>query len=219
MFEYVAPNVQVNGIEFDKAFEDVQEYEPCDEGLRKEADDLQNNVQNTLVRTTQMRREAPQQLDVMISESIQILTDITEKAMIIEPEIPARQPVPEFGIPAPEFSETMRDYTDVAAAHGIVSKFVIPKLHKAKRAQETLDSLKVPPASEITISIPRKSQTPRANRRQSSVAKYAVTPRTARFGLLRRLEAEVQQSPHEDGESYNKSLIENHQDVGNEMHY
>ncbi|OAJ43257.1 hypothetical protein BDEG_26629 [Batrachochytrium dendrobatidis JEL423] len=157
----------------------MAEYEPIDEALRQEADELHTSVQSALVRTTQMRREIPQQLELMISDSVQILTDITSKAAMVEPQAAGHEPIPEFGILDNEFDE-----------------LVVLKLEKAERAQRTLDSLKVPPASEISTEALQKRQTPRGNHRKSFAAKHAVTPRTARFGLLKRLEAEASCNLH-----------------------
>ncbi|KAL5038180.1 hypothetical protein RTP6_005519 [Batrachochytrium dendrobatidis] len=195
-FEYAASNIEVNGMDFNKAFEEVQEYEPIDEALRQEADELHTSVQSALVRTTQMRREIPQQLELMISDSVQILTDITSKAAMVEPQAAGHEPIPEFGILDNEFDEVERDYSDISTTCNQVDKLVVLKLEKAERAQRTLDSLKVPPASEISTEALQKRQTPRGNHRKSFAAKHAVTPRTARFGLLKRLEAEASCNLH-----------------------
>ncbi|KAL2916140.1 hypothetical protein HK105_204231 [Polyrhizophydium stewartii] len=195
IFRQLAPNVEINGIEFMQAFRDPRttEYEPLDEERRAMAEESQNRAQGAMVRVTHMRREAPQHVGSMVTDSVRILTEITEDAMIVEPEQAAQRAVPSLTIPDREVQQAAVDYDSSLRTLSQAAKDVVPRTKRAQRAQATLDSLKVPPASEMPAveAMSLRSQTPRANRRQSMAMKYAMTPRTARFGLVKRLEAEA----------------------------
>ncbi|KAI8924243.1 hypothetical protein BC831DRAFT_466393 [Entophlyctis helioformis] len=209
----------VNGIEYTKALEAVQEYEPFDEELRQEADSLHHSVQDALVATTRLRREVPQAVDVLAAESVRMLADITENAAVAEPPEMAMPAVPSLGMDQDLMDSVARDYADAVSTHRLVGQSIAPKLEKAKRAQAILDRLKVPSASLIrqdeqfqhaqsgsglsasasnsSGGVGKMPQTPRSSRRQSSgVAMRAppMTPRTAGFGLVRRLEAEARRN-------------------------
>jgi hypothetical protein len=60
----------------------MQVYEPLDENLRKQADELQSKVQDALVELSNSRKLLPQKIDALNQESIQLTTCTTEKGVI-----------------------------------------------------------------------------------------------------------------------------------------
>lgn len=53
-FEMASDSIEINGLPYQDAFEMEQEYEPLNEELRQQADELHNQIQDTLVKLSGM---------------------------------------------------------------------------------------------------------------------------------------------------------------------
>jgi hypothetical protein len=49
-FEMASDSIEINGMSFHEAFEMEQEYEPLNEELRQQADELHHKIQDMLVK-------------------------------------------------------------------------------------------------------------------------------------------------------------------------
>ena len=53
-FEMASDSIEINGLPYHDAFEMEQEYEPLNEELRQQADELHGQIQDTLVKLSGM---------------------------------------------------------------------------------------------------------------------------------------------------------------------
>ncbi|KAJ3261394.1 hypothetical protein HK103_006002 [Boothiomyces macroporosus] len=72
-----ADNIEINGIPLNQVTED---HEPVDEQLLKEADALQQMVQDKLVQVALLRKQIPSEIDKLNKETLEIITKNTQEA-------------------------------------------------------------------------------------------------------------------------------------------
>ncbi|KAJ3315116.1 hypothetical protein HDV04_004257 [Boothiomyces sp. JEL0838] len=167
-----ADNIEINGIPLNQVTED---HEPVDEQLLKEADVLQQMVQDKLVQVALLRKQIPSEIDKLNKETLEIITKNTQEAHLeFEKEnYEIKQVDLDF-----DYSRLVREAQEL--------KSIVPDLlDQSNQVNSLLDDLKIP-------LVPVK----RERRRKSSMGLglYKTSPRKAQIGLLERLEAESKKS-------------------------
>ncbi|KAJ3276191.1 hypothetical protein HDV01_005639 [Terramyces sp. JEL0728] len=172
LMAHAAENIEINGIPANKVKED---HEPVDSQLLKEADLLQQTVQDRLVQVAKLRKQIPAEIDMLNKETLQLITKSTEDAHLeYEKEnITLNRIDLDF-----DYAKLVREAQE--------AKSIVPDLLDQTREVNTLlDDLKIP-------LVPVKKE----RKRKSSIGLglYKTSPRKAQIGLLERLEAESKKS-------------------------
>ncbi|KAJ3324478.1 hypothetical protein HDV06_006889 [Boothiomyces sp. JEL0866] len=161
-----ADNIEINGIPLKQVTED---NEPVDEQLLKEADALQQTVQDKLVQVALLRKQIPAEIDKLNKETLEIITKNTLEAHLEFENFELNKIDLDF------------DYARLVCEAQDVKSIVPDLLDQSNQVNDLLDDLKIP-------LVPVK----RERRRKSSMGLglYKSSPRKAQIGLLERLEAE-----------------------------
>ncbi|CAG8808198.1 22780_t:CDS:2, partial [Dentiscutata erythropus] len=69
-FELAAPNLEVNGFDYDKALKEKDDTEPLDENLRHKVQTLQAEIEEMTLLIAQNRKTLPDQAEILIRDLI-----------------------------------------------------------------------------------------------------------------------------------------------------
>lgn len=95
LFSLCGNGIQINGQDYHKVMENAdhqgfltltKEYEPINEVIQKNVNDMHHNLASKMVQVTQQRRTVPGQVRDLVEKSLCILTDLTQNAEVIRIE-------------------------------------------------------------------------------------------------------------------------------------
>jgi hypothetical protein len=93
MFEMAGESIEINGIPYREAFQAkkgrlgsflTSVYEPLDESLRQRVDQAQEELQESILKVSNLRKNFPSQIDMLNQETLRLVTGKTEDALIEE---------------------------------------------------------------------------------------------------------------------------------------
>ncbi|KAI8914379.1 hypothetical protein EDD86DRAFT_268603, partial [Gorgonomyces haynaldii] len=182
IFQLAGHGIAINGVPLAEA-QDEQVYQPLDENLRNQAQELQQQVQEAMVQIGQARKQAPQLVRSLVSSSLEMLTDLTTKGRVEGSDLGEieNQPV--------NLTLTEKDYVHTLDLGNELLTDLPMTLEKAQQVSKLLDDLNIPlqPGPELLAQKKR--------RRSSMLAQLSqgpeMSPKKAREGLLGRLNAEA----------------------------
>ncbi|KAG9297163.1 hypothetical protein G9A89_019444 [Geosiphon pyriformis] len=70
LFKLAAGNIQVNGIDYEKAMKAKEEVQPFDEVLYRKVQDMHGEIEETMLKVTNRRKTIPEQAKALIQDAL-----------------------------------------------------------------------------------------------------------------------------------------------------
>jgi hypothetical protein len=186
LLELAGHGIEIGGLPFKQAIADFNEYEPIDVYLASMVNELANTVQDTLVQRALFRRDGPKMIDLIVKDSLLILSSLSTEATI-----PCHEndetPYVQTQLDISNYKSVIADASKILEVLHLMKD--LPKvLTKARETEKLLTDLKIPFKAPKNLSVSKK--------RRSSMLTQLVhyqeqSPKRAAYGLLSRLESEA----------------------------
>ncbi|KAJ3295923.1 hypothetical protein HK104_002192 [Borealophlyctis nickersoniae] len=186
IFNLAAPNILINGMSYEKAFEIVQEYEPKDEALQQKVADLTEKVNATLVEVVKSRKDFQAHLAKLAKDRVTRETSIAETTAFIDGSAANEVIGADVKASAFNFGGLENQYQQTSAMLPKLETTISSTVGKLERAQTVITGLVESQMAEEGGGGSEGGHG--ASDAHDDPMLDMVTPRRARSGLLQKLQ-------------------------------
>ncbi|KAJ3416668.1 hypothetical protein HDV05_000498 [Chytridiales sp. JEL 0842] len=188
MFRLASGNVTVNGVSYEEAFKVVDEYEPFNEELRSEADDLVAATFATRSRVAQLRKAVPTKIAELESRKCEAFRE-SIPTLTVQASTDGEHVRPATEFLKEQAPKLAQDRESALAMLENLKKTITSTCDKWERAQKVMTDLGITEADEEGIEED-------VTMTEAQPTTESDTPRRARSGLLKRLENNGRLAPY-----------------------